>query len=336
MATRFSTFNNDFEKTEELVIDGLMPRLSPNKKHIAYVAGDPTMLRLALIDHSGSHPTYPPFLLEKHVRGWVITSLEWSPNSQQLVIAASGPRFSSEGHPIRLLVYDLESSSYESCYQSTTPHSEGAYFMLSVKWFPDNRKLVVQDNLAQGKEKVAIVDTISGDERIVYQGPTLFAAPIRNGNDILIVATEKRRKLSFEPAGKEEICDINTYNIQSRKLTTISKLSYSTYYKNRLPIFMKPSTILMVSGGPHKNLWTLFDIDSHNTETVAVDQGRLYPQAVSPLNQRLICGQTESGYGIFDIESQTFKPLDSFAANSPIGEDTWGPMLFFNRIEWIQ
>ena len=74
-STRFQVFNDRLEKTVELLIDGVMPRLSPDKRRIAYASGSPPVTQFALIDLSGNHLTYPPFFLEKHVRGWEIAGL---------------------------------------------------------------------------------------------------------------------------------------------------------------------------------------------------------------------------------------------------------------------
>lgn len=76
--TRFQVFNDRLEKTVELLIDGVLPRLSPDKRRIAYAGGNPPVPRLTLIDLSGNDVTYPPFFLEKHIRGWAIAGLEWS------------------------------------------------------------------------------------------------------------------------------------------------------------------------------------------------------------------------------------------------------------------
>ena len=88
--TRFQVFNDRLEKTVELLIDGVMPRLSPDKRRIAYAGGNRSVPRLALIDQSGNHLTYPPFFLEKHIRGWEVAGLEWSPDSRQIAIVCRG------------------------------------------------------------------------------------------------------------------------------------------------------------------------------------------------------------------------------------------------------
>jgi len=336
MSTRFQVFNNRFEKTCELLIDGVMPRLSPDKGRIAYSNGKPTVPRLVLIDLAGNHLRYPPFLLEKHVRGWQIAGLEWSPDSRQIAIVVSGPRFSRDGYKVRLLVYNLETNRYDSCYRSNSQISEGAYFQLTAKWFPDNRKILVQDNLMPGSEKVVVVDSTSGDQNLVYEGATVSSNLVHNGKDILIVAQEGKRCFSFGGDRTDKKHTISIFNIEKKQLSTIAQPSFSTNLLRHHVIGQNDSKIFILPGSILRDTdLTLVDIDTQGVNTVKLDDNHFFPQAVSPYDHLVLCGLTENGYASLDLNTHEMITIRSFSTNSPTGEQALGPMLFFNRIEWL-
>ncbi len=335
--TRFQVFNDRLEKTVELLIDGVMPRLSPDKRRIAYAGGNPPVPRLALIDLSGNHLTYPPFFLEKHIRGWEIAGLEWSPDSRQIALVVSGPRFTPDGHPVRILVYDLETYHFEECYRSTAQLSEGAHFQFAVKWFPDNRRILVQDNLKSGKERVVIVDSATGSQDPVYEGTTVSSSLTHNGADILIVAQEGRQRISFGGDMTDAKHTITMFNVDKTQSYEIAHLSIPRHHLSRHVIGMKNSNHLILQGS-NSDGSTLILVNSQNREieTAKLDGNPFFPQAVSPNDPHRLCGLTETGYALFDMNTRETQPIRSYSSNAPTGEGSWGAMLFLNRIDWLE
>ncbi len=335
--TRFQVFNDRLEKTVELLIDGVMPRLSPDKRRIAYAGGNPPVPRLALVDQSGNHLTYPPFFLEKHIRGWEIAGLEWSPDSRQIALVVSGPRFTPDGHPVRLLVYDLETNHYDECYRSTAQLSEGAYFLVAVKWFPDNRRILVQDNLKSGKEKVVIIDSATRSQDPVYDGITVSSSLIHNGEDILIVAHEGSRRISFGGDMTDVKHTITMFNVDKKQSYEIAHLSIPLHHLSRHVIGMKNSDNLILPGSAsNSSTLTLVNSQNREVETVKLDGDRFFPQAVSPHDPHRLCGLTETGFALFDMNTRETQPIGSYSSHAPTGEGSWGAMLFLNRIDWLE
>lgn len=248
MSTRFQVINDRFEPASELLIRGVMPRLSPNRNKIAYVENSRPVMRFALMDLSGNNVVHPPFLLENHIKGWQIAGLEWSPDSSNIVFILSGPGLSPGGHPVQLVVYDLTKSQYGTCFQSNASRSEGAYFQLTARWFPDNQRLLIQDNLKQGNEKIVIADPSAGTQRIVYEGASVSANIVHNGKEILMINQEGRIRISFNAKDSEKKHSIIIYHIEKEQISEVAMVSLSTHYSNRHLISVRDSEILILPG----------------------------------------------------------------------------------------
>lgn len=337
MSTRFQVINDRFEPASELLIRGVMPRLSPNRNKIAYVENSRPVMRFALMDLSGNNVVHPPFLLENHIKGWQIAGLEWSPDSSKIVFILSGPGLSPGGHPVQLVVYDLTKNQYGTCFQSNASHSEGAYFQLTARWFPDNQRLLIQDNLKQGNEKIVIADPSAGTQRIVYEGASVSANIVHNGKEILIINQEGRIRISFNAKDSVKKHSIFIYHIEKEQISEVAVVSLSTHYSNRHLISVRDSEILILPGdrSSGENL-TLVNITSKKIDTIQHEMGQFFPQAVSPNHSNWLCGLTENGYGVLNTNTLEFKTIRSFSKHAVSGEDMLGAVLFFNRIEWVQ
>lgn len=336
LCTIFRILSDIGKQKEKIIIKGIFPRLSPDKKHIIYIEYLPKGgFQLALRNLSGTTNEHPPFVEVKKTIGWKVTGIEWSPDAQKIAIVLSGPDFHPDGRPVRVIVYDLHSKRFKRWYGSEAQTSEAAYFLI-LKWFPDNKRILVQDNLVEGREKI-ITATVDGNQSILYEGKTFFSNVVYNGKAILIVPIKEQAPRSSRKDSMSINCQVILFDLDKQNNSKIAEAVLSQNLLNRCLISPIDSKILILPSNKSagSGIRTV-DLLSGDIQTINFDSGIFFPQAISQDGRNLLCGISEKGYELFNLETNEFKLICEPSHVSLRGEALMGAMMILNRVEWIK
>lgn len=336
LRTIFQIISDIGKQKEKIIVKGLLPRLSPNKKSIIYFENPPKGgFKIALRHLSGTKIEHPPFIDEKKTVGWTVTGLEWSPDSQKIAAVFSGPNFYPNGRPVQVLVYDLYSKRFNKLYESKAETSEAAYFLF-VKWFPDNKRILIQDNLIEGHEKITTA-TVDGNQSILHEGATIYSNIVYNGKAILIMPIEEQ---ATRPSRLDNVsinCQILLYDLDKQKISKIAKVDISINMHNMCLISPVDSTILILPSNKSAGSGIrIVDLLSGDIQTVNFNDRIFFPQTISQDGRNLLCGITKKGFEIYNFKTNEFKLICEHSNVSLRGEELMGAMIFFNKIEWIK
>ena len=337
--------NDNGDLKEKIVIKSFLARLSPDKKHIAYIDKlSKGGFRMALRHVSGNKLEYPPFLKTKRTLGWAITGMEWSHDGKEIALVMAGSDFYQKARPVRVIVYNFDNNKFNTWYESESQTTEAAY-LLSVKWFPDNKRILVADNLTKGKEKVIVATFNRSKQRKVYNGATLYSNIVNNGNNILMITNKEDIAPSPSQNKSSTKCQVIQFDLANK---TISKIIEANLPGNMQKILIQKyiinsadSALLILPGdiSTGRSI-TVIDLFNKKIETINFGNSIFFPQAISQdgrylLGKCLLCSRAEQGYEIFNLQTNKFKHICS-RDNTLSGEASLGAELFFNRIEWIR
>jgi len=299
-----SIYSPNGTELNRFAVDGVMPRLSPDRKHIAYIECDePGAWEFAVSDTNGNKVRTIPIFSHKSQREIFSTAkLTWSPDGDKVAILlhSRGVVISkgTHGHPVLLGVINLKLDKIKTVYKCYAKSSEAAYGY-TVKWFPDSMRI-----LFAGAGGTGIINSESKTFQEISKD-SFVAHLTGDGNRIIHLSGYRKGNKSIE---------IWRYDLEDKSSSKLMTLSASPSFN----AFSIDGRYFVYQNFPVKEP-ALFIVDLLNKKIEKIDTKEIIvvPVRFSPYNNhQIFClgGKGSFDYGIYDINSGEFnkiKPIDN-------------------------
>lgn len=194
-ATLLSSFQDDGTAMKEMVIPGIMVRVSPDQKSIAYV-GMPNAQKktvdwdIFISDMSRTKVRAIPFI-KPQKGGRSVVGMEWSPKGDKLLILLFFALRSEtdHGYPVDVVLYDLTTGTFKAVTKLRAESADAA-FTIYTGWFPDNRRIWTREIIQHGGGAVKIIDVETAAVQNIYEGMADLQ-PTRNGDALYLICPQK-------------------------------------------------------------------------------------------------------------------------------------------------
>lgn len=317
--TQISLFNADGTEIEDILVDGIMARVSPDGKRIAYIENLNDVLELVIADAKGKKiRNLPIFLGNNQGIAISVANLVWSPDGEKIAILRQ-----QRNEEIYLNVIFLKTDKLKRVL-SVPAHTSEEAFAYPLKWVIDSKRLIL--GTLNGLNIVDI--TANKTTEVMKNSAIISAYAINDGELIVGIATSP------------EVFKAGVSDVESQFKMFLYDLKKNT---SKLTPVMGQSPFSAIShDGKYlafqgKTSMYLLDISNKKTVQQNTKNLTLMPKKFSPINNKLIICLGDSGrgngkiyYGILNLESGEFKPVKE--ANSLGGE---GDMLYFMGFDWV-
>jgi Tol biopolymer transport system component len=314
----------DGKQIKKIVVNGIMPRISPDSRFIAYleqtgfresVKSEP-VFELVLADRDGNKiKSLATFLHNKHKDQMRVAKFSWSPDSRKIAVLEYliGVILKDNLRHIMLLnIIDVESGKIKNAHQSNVLSISDAA-VSTIEWFSDNKRILFSNTRTISIIAIELKDT----KILIDQGfsPRL----IEDGEKIIFLV-----KKSTEPKSSVEIWQYGIKDGKKEKLLD-SELYFATFSINNTSdkIIFQGIPTISKSGEIATSLY-LFDILRKKLDQIHLPKGQeiLCPKFL--MKNNLIIGigrdiQKEMmGYCIFDLEKKSLTFVNKFGEESLI------------------
>ncbi|MBI3354675.1 MAG: PD40 domain-containing protein [Nitrospirae bacterium] len=308
----------DGEQIKKILVNGIMPRISPDGRFIAYleqtgfresVKSEP-VFELALADRDGNKiKSLATFLHNKHKDQMRVAKFRWSPDSRKITVLEYliGVILKDNLRHIMLLnIVDVEGGKIKNVHQSNVLSQYDAAIS-TVEWFPDN-KIILFSNT----RTISIIDIeLNTSKVLIDQG---FSPRLTKDGERIIFLVKK----SAEP---KSAVGIWQYRIKDGKKENIldSELYFAIFSINNTSdkIIFQGIPTLSKSGEITTNLY-LFDTSRKKLDQILLPKGQeiLCPMFLKKDNLiNGICHNIQKemiGYCIFDLEKKSLTFVNKF------------------------
>lgn len=294
-----SIFSPDGSELKKVAVNGVMARVSPDSKYIAYLEyNESKKWELAISGINGDKiKTFPVFSHKSQRTIFSPAKLVWSPDGEKIAILLhSRSVFVSKaihGHPVLLGVVNLKMNKIKSVFSCYAETSDEAY-SYTVQWFPDSIRI-----LFAGADGTRIINFESKTSQEIAKD-SFVAHLTGDGNRVIYISGYR--------SGKGPV-EIWRYDLE--KMSALKLMSLSTYPP--IKVFSDDGRYLVYQNFPIKEP-ALFIVDllSNNVEKIDTEEMLLVPVQFSPHNNHLIfClgGKELLEHGIYNIDSREFHHL---------------------------
>lgn len=310
MKTGINIYDSEGTMTEEISVNGIMPRMSPDGSCVAFIkehekiadawrlcVSKPNQKEASIMAFTGSLMNMPVY--------------SWSPQCDKLSVFSRDFQYSGNrkknGYKYEILIFDFVKGTVTQAYNEFVQSMEKSERSFTkIQWFPDNVHLLLSK-----QNETFIINTKQNTSRKIFKD-ALCAFTSDKGKSVISLSSPE--KWTF---------NINHYNIRaqkSRKLYSMnfyasdSRKWYPQYYL-QLSALSHDSRFLIFRNPNPKPLYIMTDIRSQKNLPVHTKGMNLIFQNFSPDNNRLISaiqfeqGGVYGGYGTFDLESAKFKTI---------------------------
>lgn len=319
--TQITFFKSNGKLLRTVFIDGMMAKVSPDGKYIAYIKRSNKDRHLIIADSDGNT------INKIFSVAWVpIINLEWSPTSEKIAALVGG------GSTTSLIIIPVAADGKKRLVHSVkNGSSEEAYFY-TLRWLPDGKSV-----LLAASDGARIIDTESANSKEIFKEPGT-AKITADGKRIIYISKPDISQLQT-PLSKSSPTDIWRYDVetqQKEKLLSIDALPAMAALSGDgkyLLFHVMPSAPLKE---PEIFLANLAEKKLSKLSTKGM---ALLPKAPSSQsNKQFLCfGGKENDkpyYGIFNIEDRSFLQLKKFDESDLLGGE-WGGLLLFMGFDWV-
>lgn len=319
--TQISIFNTDGTEIEDILVDGIMARVSPDGKQIAYIENLNNAWELVIADAKGKKVrSLPAYLGNNQGIPINVANLVWSPDGEKIAILLQ-----QRNEEIYLNIIFLKTNKIKRVLSIPARTSEDAYFASPLKWLADSQRMI----LGTLRSGLKIVNINSNTTTEVMKNLAIMSAYLLNdGERIIGIATSPE---VFAPGASdvESHFKMFLYNLKKKTSEVMPVMGQS------------PFTAISHDGKylAFQGKTSMYLMDISNKKIIQQDTKglTLMPKKFSPNNNKLIICLGDSGrgndkvyYGILNLESGEFKPIKE--ANSLGGE---ADMLYFMGFDWV-
>jgi len=328
--TLVSVFQTNGLKTEEIYINSTIARISPDKKHWAYIEQEnEDSWELVLADGKGKKLRTLNVLSPRTKRDFAIYSIEWSPDQKTLaILLKSRGVFRS---PSGQYAPTISLTTYELAQQKLKPVREwtdysGSAYLDEMRWLPDNARLIVSTD-----EEIAIYDTRSAAMETIQKGVAI-ARLVGDGKRIILFNKTREipptRKFGIQDAG----FDIVEYHVQLKNKKKLASVNFNPW---SFALSHDGTQLLFLDGSPDSPQLSKLDLLTRKVQKMATP-APIIPKAFSPGANRLVAGYGAKGeFLLYDLQTSKLHTLKEPDKNRLGGESAM-QQFFLGRFEWME
>jgi WD40 repeat protein len=323
--TLISIFKRDGIKVDEVLIDGVMARVSPDGNHIIHLdLKNADHWDIILADSRGRKIRTLDFKRPaKGIGSPRPTNLFWSPDENRLAIV------SAIQDVVLVAIYGLKTDHLKTVYSGNISGDlEG--FLYTIKWFSDGKRILIA-----GADGTRILNLDTSDNVLVSNEASL-AYLTNNEKKIIYVPQISGRGWNAETIKK-------TYNIYEHDIEkNTSELIITLDRQPAMAVLSADSRYLVFQNVPIKEPKIfIVDLLKKNVTTMETKGSLLLPKKYSRTSTDLVlCMEMQPiensiGYGILNLKNGEFQRLKKYSAKGLEGEAAGLVLLMgFDWYDW--
>lgn len=343
-AMLLSSFSDDGTAIKEVVVPGIMVRVSPDQQSIAYVGAPAAQTKTVawdvfISDMRLTNAKALPFIVPPQRRGRSVVGMEWSPKGDKLLILLFVALRNDTDHtyPVDVILYDLTAGTFKVVTRLRAESNDAA-LSIHAGWFPDNRRIWTREIFQRDGGAVKIIDMETAIVQNIYAGMA-DVQPTRSGDALYLLSPQKTEDMHARSAQHTfQKATLKRYDVKTQKMSEVGVIPYAPLvFLGKTSLLGADANRLFVAKDYVRSLVQYELPDRKMIEKPSSDI-MFIPKTASPRDKDVVSGFVVSGeqgfYGLMNYKTQRYQKIKDFSEKAPSGEGSWGGLLL-NRIDWF-